>query len=67
MKNSITPQNDRKCPIYEKMIDGELCYETAMCMQGLFKLSSVPEAVDIKIQYDAARQICKDCRFSDMD
>ncbi len=67
MKNSITPQNDRKCPIYKKTIDGELCYETAMCMQGLFRLSSVPEAVDIKMQCDEARQICKNCRFSNMD
>ena len=67
MINSITPQNDRRCPIYKKTIDGELCYETAMCMQGLFRLSSVPEAVDIKMQCDEARQICKNCRFSNMD
>ena len=34
MPTKLTPQDDRECPIYAKIIDGELCYETAMCMQG---------------------------------
>jgi hypothetical protein len=67
MPSNITPDNDRKCPIYEKVIDGELCYETALCMQGFFKLSSVPESKDIKLAIDEARKICVNCPYSDME
>lgn len=62
MKN-LTPDIDRMCPIYNKVIDGEVCYETAMCMQGFFKLSSVPESKDIKLNLDEARKICVNCPF----
>ena len=67
MSSNITPNDDRECPIYNKIIDGELCYETAMCMQRLFKLSSVPESKDIKIDLDKARKICVNCPYSNFD
>ena len=66
MKNTLTPYDDRMCPIYDKVIDGELCYETALCMQGFFKLSSVPESVYIIYNVDTARKICVDCPHGDM-
>jgi hypothetical protein len=47
MVDDLTPYENRKCPIYGKIIDGELCYETAMCMKGLFRLASVVENKDI--------------------
>lgn len=67
MSNRLTPYDDRKCPIYGKVIDGELCYETALCMQGLFKLSSVPESKDIILPEDEARKICVACEYGNMD
>lgn len=67
MANKLTPYDDRECPIYDKTIDGELCYETAMCMQGLFKLSSVPEAKEIVFPEKEARKICVACKYADMD
>jgi len=67
MANDKTPYDDRKCPVYGKVIDGELCYETAMCMQGLFKISSVAETVDIEMPIDLARKTCRDCKYADMD
>lgn len=67
MASKLTPYDDRMCPIYERVIDGELCYETALCMQGQFKLSSVPESKDIKFDVDKARKICVDCPYSDME
>lgn len=67
MPTKLTPQDDRECPIYAKVIDGELCYETAMCMQGLFKLSSLPEADELKKPLDEARKICKGCKYADME
>lgn len=67
MANSLTPYDDRECPIYKKVIDGELCYETAMCMQGFFRISSVPESKEIAIDFDSAKKICVSCPFGDMD
>lgn len=52
MSNRLTPYDDRKSHIYDKVIDGELCYETALCMQGQFKLSSVPESKDVVLSED---------------
>jgi hypothetical protein len=67
MANDLTPYDDRECPIYGKVIDGELCYETAMCMQGLFKLSSVSEAKNIVMDSETARRVCSSCEYADMD
>lgn len=67
MANSLTPYDDRACPIYGKVIDGELCYETALCMQGQFKLSSVPEAAEIIYDADTARKMCVGCPYGDME
>ncbi len=47
----LTPYDDRFCPIYKEIIDGELCYETALCMQGQFKISSIPESVNITVLF----------------
>lgn len=66
MPNKLTPHDDRECPIYGKIIDGELCYETAMCMQGLFVLSSVPESKDIVLPEEEARKACVACPYADM-
>ena len=67
MASNLTPYDDRSCPIYGKVIDGELCYETALCMQGLFKLSSVPEAKDIKMGAEDAKKTCTNCPYADME
>ncbi|MCR5635883.1 MAG: hypothetical protein K6F76_01705 [Clostridiales bacterium] len=67
MENRLTPYDDRNCPIYDKIIDGELCYETALCMQGQFVISSVPETVDIKISLEKAREICQKCEYANME
>lgn len=63
----LTPDDDRMCPIYQKVIDGELCYETAMCMQGLFTIHSVPESVHIKLKFLEAKKICIECPYGDME
>ena len=67
MANNLTPNDDRSCPIYDKIIDGELCYETAMCMQGFFKISSVPESNEIIFDLEQARSICNKCPYADME
>lgn len=65
--NQLTPYDDRMCPIYDKVIDGELCYETSMCMQGFFTIHSVPESVHIKPKFYEAKKICTQCPYGDMD
>ncbi len=67
MASKLTPYDDRTCPIYGKVIDGELCYETALCMKGCFKTSSVQEIDSIEIPIETAREICKECEYSDME
>lgn len=62
MKNNCV-----KCPLYDKEIDTELCYETALCMLGYFKLSSVPEIKSITLDMSEAKEICNKCPYSDME
>ena len=42
--------DDRYCPVAEKEIDCETCYEMVMCIDGCFKASSVPEIGDYEIK-----------------
>ena len=67
MPSKLTPEDERVCPVYGKVIDGELCYETAMCMQGFFKATSVPELNNIKVDLSEAKKICTNCPYSDME
>ena len=66
-RHSPNPNEDRMCPIYGKVIAGELCYETALCMQGLFHISSVPESVHIKLKFADAKKVCSECPYGNMD
>ncbi len=65
--NTLDFYDDRMCPIYEKVISEILCYETAMCMQGYFHISSVPESVHIKPKFHDAKKICLECPYENMD
>ncbi len=64
MEDNLTPYDDRHCPVYGKIIDGELCYETAMCLKGIFKISSVPETKNIKMSLDIATKLCQKCKHT---
>ena len=56
-------ENPHYCPVYDKAIDIDLCYETLMCLNRSFKISSVKELNDIE-DIDNARKICDDCEYS---
>ena len=60
---------DRYCPVFERDIDGEICYESALCLAGSFKISSVPELEDALKNKDAneARTHCRACPHSNME
>ena len=54
----------RFCPLCDKSVDDDLCYEICMCMCGGLKISSIPE-VNIK-KDDINKSICKKCQFNDL-
>ena len=33
-------ENPHYCPVYDKVIDIDLCYETLMCLNCFFKIST---------------------------
>ena len=53
------------CPLVNRVISEELCYETVFAVTGLVKLSTAPE-MEIKNREDA-RRICDNCKFSNFD
>lgn len=62
-------QNNRPdemlCPLVNRMIGSETCYETVMAVDGLFKLSTVSE-MQITDR-ESAKRICEKCPYSDLD
>ena len=57
---------DHYCPVYERIISADLCYDSLCCLNGEFKISSTEELADVK-DIDAARVICDRCEYSDLD
>lgn len=57
--------NNRYCPIADKEIDSETCYEVVMCLTSGFRPDSVPE-IAFKND-DATKKICDECPYSNLD
>jgi ribosomal protein S27AE len=58
-------RENRFCPICNKEIEAEICYEIIMCLVSGFKPSSVPE-----VEFDNSeknREICENCSYSNID
>ena len=58
-------ENPHYCPVYGKIIDMDLCYESLMCLNRTFKVSSVKELSEIA-DIDNARKLCERCEYSDL-
>lgn len=56
-------ENDHYCPAYGKEIDIDLCYDSMMCLTGMFKIESTKELLEIK-DIPAARKKCMECPYS---
>lgn len=54
---------DHYCPAYKKVICADLCYDSMMCLNRFFKVSSTKELEEIK-DIEAARVICSKCPYS---
>lgn len=58
--------SDHYCPVYEKIISSDLCYDSLCCLSGEFKISSTKELLEIK-DIEKAKKACKDCPYSDLN
>ena len=54
------------CPVYEKVISADLCYDSLCCLNGEFKISSTKELSEVK-NIEQARVTCDLCEYSDLD
>lgn len=57
--------NPHYCPVYERVIDIDLCYDSLCCLGGQFKISSTEELLEVK-DIEKARKICAECPYSDL-
>ena len=65
MSNNIDYTKAHYCPIYKAVIEADLCYDSLMCLNGSFKVSSTKELNDIK-DIEVARTICENCKYSEL-
>lgn len=57
-------EEERHCPICDKMISSDICYEIVMCLTAGYRESSVPE-VDF-VNDKKTKDICDGCPYSDL-
>lgn len=56
---------DHYCPVYQRIVTADLCYESLMCLNRTFKVSSVKELNEVK-DIEEARKICEQCIYSEL-
>lgn len=56
---------DHHCPVYNRIISADLCYDSLCCLTGQFKIDSTKELSDIK-DIASAREVCRNCPYSDL-
>lgn len=64
MDYNLDYESDHYCPAYDKVITADLCYDSMMCLNRFFKVSSTKELSEIK-DIEAARKICEKCPYSE--
>ena len=58
--------SDHYCPVYNRTISPDLCYDSLNCLNGMFKISSTKELTEVR-DIEHARTICRKCPFSDLE
>ncbi len=58
-------EKDHYCPVYGRVIDPDLCYDSLCCLNRMFKISSTKELLEIK-NIEMARKTCSECEYSDL-
>lgn len=62
--NMLDYDADHYCPVYNRIIDSDLCINSMYCLMGLFKISSTEELSEI-CDIERARKVCWECEYSD--
>lgn len=65
MSSNLDYENPHYCPVYKRVIDIDLCYDSLCCLNGEFKISSTKELEEVK-DIESARKICAECPYSDL-
>ena len=63
MAYDLDYEADHYCPAYQKVICADLCYDSMMCLNHFFKVSSTKELEEIE-DIEKAREICSKCHYS---
>lgn len=64
---NIDFEEDRYCPVFQRVIDCEWCYESLMGITKLIKKDCVRELDEIKSKdMDKALELCKNCKYSEL-
>ena len=58
-------ESDHYCPVYDRTIAADLCYDSLCCLNGDFKIESTKELSEVK-DIGTARKVCAACRYSDL-
>lgn len=56
---------DHYCPVYGRTITSDLCYDSLMCLNRSFKVSSTKELKEVE-DIENARKICAECPYSEL-
>ncbi len=65
MSSNLNYTEPHYCPVYRRVIDIDLCYDSLMALNKSFKISSVHELSDID-DIENARRLCGKCPYSDL-
>ncbi len=57
---------DRYCPVFQRIIDCDWCYECVLGLSRMIHFSAVRELDEIQ-NIDEARLICAECKYSDLE
>lgn len=60
--SNIDYLSDRMCPIYEDVISSVLCQEANYALLGMFKIATVPELNNVRVE--DVRGICSNCEYN---
>lgn len=65
MAYNLDYESDHYCPVYEKVVCADICYESLMALSRAVKVSSVPELSEVR-DIENARKVCRKCPYSDL-
>lgn len=65
--DNVDFEEDRYCPVFNRIIDCEWCYESLMGISKLAKKSAIKELDEIaEDKMEDAFQKCKKCKYSEL-